>query len=676
MSEMQHVPTVTAQAADYLFNDKYTNTTTGNLTITYSIQPILAPSCIGAPKDVVITVYPPTVPGSITGNTSICYNTDAPAITNTLVASGGDQAITYSWYYTETLGASPGDANWTLISGATSSSYDPGILVHPTKYVRKAKDGSCADEVYTNMITIGINPLPVTSVITGPTLLCENATNQYYAVVNTAGSTYNWTVPPALSVSTPPGLYFIIADAVGLTVPGDKITVVETFSSTTHCVGLPVELPVIVSPIIPGVDITGPSSVCNGDVGVLYSVPFNAGSTYSWVVPAGASITTTPDLHQISVNFSLALTGSVTVVETSAAGCVTVHNPLTVVINSLPNTYNLTAPVAYCAGAPGVTITLSNSQTGVNYQLNNSSGTVGTPVAGTNGFPLTWTNMTAEAYHVIATNVTTGCVAPMNGTDVVTINAIVPGSIGTDQTICEADIPGTFTNVAGATGGGAITYQWQNSVDNSTYNIIVGATSATYGAGSLIQDTWFRRIALSTMGTSFCSDLSNVVKVTVNNFLPGSIAAAQTISEGAIPAALTSVTPTGDGAFSYQWKNSPDGITFTDIPTATSETYAPGALVADTWYKRVVTSTLNGKACVKETNIIKITVINFLPGSIASDQTICEATAPAAFTNVPPTGDGVFTYQWQNSPDNSTWTDIPLATSATYSAGALAADSV
>lgn len=58
-------------------------------------------------------------------------------------------------------------------------------------------------------------------------------------------------------------------------------------------------------------------------------------------------------------------------------------------------------------------------------------------------------------------------------------------------------------------------------------------------------------------------------------------------------------------------------------------------------------------------------------GTIGSDQTICSPAPidPAAFTNA---SDAVFcsgvspSYQWQSSPDNSTWTDISGATSSTY----------
>ena len=212
-----------------------------------------------------------------------------------------------------------------------------------------------------------------------------------------------------MTLNSPQGLYFIIVDAAAVSAPGDKISVVETFTATTGCVGLPVDLPITISPVIPGAVVAGPLQVCNGDAGVIYSVPFQAGSTYSWVVPAGASINTDPTLNQISVTFNMATTGPVSVVETSGSLCTTVHVPITVTVNPLPTVYNLTAPPAYCSGDPGVTITLSNSQTGVTYQLYNSLGTVGAPVVGTTGSALTWLNNLSESYHVIATNVITGC---------------------------------------------------------------------------------------------------------------------------------------------------------------------------------------------------------------------------------------------------------------------------
>ena len=98
-----------------------------------------------------------------------------------------------------------------------------------------------------------------------------------------------------------------------------------------------------------------------------------------------------------------------------------------------------------------------------------------------------------------------------------------------------------------------------------------------------------------------CIEYTNSVLVTVINFDPGSIFADQEICEGGTPAAFTSVTPTGDGIFTYQWQSSLDGIKLQQYYGATSETYAAGALTADTWFRRQVTSTLNGTSCTEYT---------------------------------------------------------------------------
>ena len=255
----------------------------------------------------------------------------------------------------------------------------------------------------------------------------------------------------------------------------------------------------------------------------------------------------------------------------------------------------------------------------------------------------------------------------------VKVNKFVAGSIGTDQTICEGSAPSPLTSVT-PTGDGVFTYRWFNSADGSAFTLIPGAISETYSPGILAADIWYKREVKSTLNTISCILENNIVKVTVNNFLAGSISADQTICEGGTPSAFTDVAATGDGIITYQWKDSPDGIVFTDIAVATGAVYTPGVLTQDTWYKRVVTSTLNGTPCVKETNMVRVTVINFAPGAISADQTICNNTVPSTFTSVAASGDGVKTYQWQNSPDNITWTNIPGATSATYTAGVLTAD--
>ncbi|WP_394990395.1 collagen-binding domain-containing protein, partial [Emticicia sp.] len=57
-------------------------------------------------------------------------------------------------------------------------------------------------------------------------------------------------------------------------------------------------------------------------------------------------------------------------------------------------------------------------------------------------------------------------------------------------------------------------------------------------------------------------------------------------------------------------------------------------------------------------------------GTVGSNQTFCGSGDPVAFTSsvAASGGWGILEYQWQSSPDNSTWTDISGAMAATYDA--------
>lgn len=59
-------------------------------------------------------------------------------------------------------------------------------------------------------------------------------------------------------------------------------------------------------------------------------------------------------------------------------------------------------------------------------------------------------------------------------------------------------------------------------------------------------------------------------------------------------------------------------------------------------------------------------------GKVTSGQTICTGNAPNQFNSFRDAqGSTSFTYQWQSSPDNSSWTNIAGATATTYQADAL-----
>ena len=61
----------------------------------------------------------------------------------------------------------------------------------------------------------------------------------------------------------------------------------------------------------------------------------------------------------------------------------------------------------------------------------------------------------------------------------------------------------------------------------------------------------------------------------------------------------------------YKWQISSDGVVFTEISTATGQSYTPSALNTTTFYQRVTTAgSGTASTCVAESTIIEIKVFD------------------------------------------------------------------
>jgi hypothetical protein len=290
------------------------------------------------------------------------------------------------------------------------------------------------------------------------------------------------------------------------------------------------------------------------------------------------------------------------------------------------------------------------------------------------------TSTTIYRRRTIATFAGNSCVSEWTVAVTITvINAVSPGSIAANQTICNGATPSPLTSVdVGTSPGSSISYIWEQSTNaGGNWIPITGATGATYTLGTLTTTTWYRRTTVATMNSKSCYSVpTNTVIITVQAVVnPGSIGAAQIICYGATPPALTSVTPaTGSGKITYQWEYSIDnGATWPLVTGATALGYAPGALTQTTWYRRIATSKLDDNACSAASAHVIITVQGQLVAPVAAaNQTICYNTAPAQLNRTNATGgSGSFTYQWQSSTDNLTFTNIGGATGPIYQPPAL-----
>ena len=182
-------------------------------------------------------------------------------------------------------------------------------------------------------------------------------------------------------------------------------------------------------------------------------------------------------------------------------------------------------------------------------------------------------------------------------------------------------------------------------------------------------------VTLRITTACFCRQSQGLIRVP-GPPTPGSIGANQTLCAGATPAPLTSTAAAGAGTgrFTYQWQSSPDNSTWADIGGTNGPSFAPGALTVTTYFRRLVSSGF----CAPRTPSASVPIIVLpvlIAGGIAADQTVCAGTAPAPLTSTAPAtgGNGTFTYQWESSPNNTTWTAIAGATAETFAPGPLAA---
>jgi DNA/RNA endonuclease G (NUC1)/PKD repeat protein len=231
------------------------------------------------------------------------------------------------------------------------------------------------------------------------------------------------------------------------------------------------------------------------------------------------------------------------------------------------------------------------------------------------------------------------------GTPAAQASAPVITAQPTAQTLLEGARAGFSVT---ATGNGALTYQWQkNGVDltGQTANTLTFDPVALTDAGS------YTVVVTNTLNGTAASATSATAGLTVNPVAKQPVItaqpAAQIVLEGA--RASFSVTATGNGALTYQWKK--NGVDLTG-QTASTLTFDPAALADAGSYSVVVTSTLNGTSASATSTAATLMV------NPASSSAPVITTQPQSLTVIAPdggtftvsaTGTGTLRYQWRKN---------------------------
>ena len=406
----------------------------------------------------------PTVGGTATGPSTL-----ASGVAGNFSLTGYS-GTNLQWQYSTNAGVS-----WNDVGGATTASPSITITGSGSYQIRVSVTRINCTASYSNVLTVTVTA-PVGDVFANPIVIANlpfstsvsNAsgfTNAYTGTNNQASADvfYRFTTGPctdSIKISTcgtafddyihllnSAGTWIVSNDDNGplcsgtagslkqLVTPNTTYyVVVEGYSTNTGTISLnisQVDNPVYTTSISPG----GPTTFCPAGSVILTAA---AGSSYLWSTGATSQAITATT------------TGNYSVTVTNANGC-SASASQSVTVNPAPTAFNISGGGSYCSNpGTGVSVSLSGSQTGVNYTFKyTAGGTIGT-LAG-NGGSLTMPGVTGVGtVYVTALNTTTNCTSTMNGAVSVLINTATPwyqdsdndnyGNIAISQLACSQPI--------------------------------------------------------------------------------------------------------------------------------------------------------------------------------------------------------------------------------------------
>lgn len=684
--------------------------------------------CADTSVPVKITVTPAITNNTITANQIVCAGF-APSQFNGSTPAGGLGSFTYQWQIST-------DSNtWNNIVGAQSIDYTSGVLTQTTYFRRLVTSGVCTQP--SNVIKVLVNPKPTVSFTTASVCFGLAANYTSTSTIATGSITqYTWTYgdgnggtgssqshtysavgsytikliaasdsgctdsttrtinvhhkPTASFVSNDTCLGFgngfnASASSVGAgsitnygwnfgdATTGNGITISKTYAAhgsynvklivtTDSSCRDSITQAVVVHPRPVPNFTTNDSDQCVNGNNFVYTNSTNiasGSSTYLWNLGEGTTDTST----QTNTSKTYAVNGnySVKLIATSNFGCID----------------SVTKPViVYAKPTPAYSINDTDQCLNGNSFIFTNGSTVN-PVVGLSyvwrfgdGSTSTQTNPTktysAEGTYTVRLTVTSvnGCVDSIEKT-VYVYPKPNPAFTINDTLQCYNGNLFIYTN--GSTiASGSQTYFWKlNLLDALDTSTQTNVTKTYTASGNLT----VRLTATSDKGCKDSIQRNIIVRPDITNNL---IASAQNICSGSIPDTLrhTGVAINGgDGTFTYQWQQSTDSVSWSNIGSATASSYAPPALFTTTWFRRVAVS----GPCSDTSAPIKITVTPGIGNNIISaSQSQCAGFTPSKFNGTVPTGgSGVYTYQWQFSLDSAAWANITAGTDTNFQAGVL-----
>jgi gliding motility-associated-like protein len=324
-----------------------TNPSTSQQTATYTVTATSGAqgTCVATSTfQVVVTVNPiPKLSSTLTPS-GICSGNFS--YNPTSLTAGA----TFAWSRANVPGINESASSGT--GNISETLTNPTTAPVDVTYVVVTSANTCSNAPGQN-VTVRVNPTPIANPVLGPANVCVGTNPFFYSVTQHAGATYSWNIPATFTVEAAgggavagggPGAftsdYFILLKFSTPTPPAG-LTVQVREKSVDGCIGLPNTLTIVAANSPPTVPIAGGSSFCKFQKGVVFSVPQNASSTFTWSVNSGATIigpAAGTNLYQIIVDFNNSPSAQIDVTETNITGCPSNYPPLIVSLLDAPVT--------------------------------------------------------------------------------------------------------------------------------------------------------------------------------------------------------------------------------------------------------------------------------------------------------------------------------------------------
>lgn len=455
----------------------------------------------------------PAAPGTISGNGTICVNSN-----NTYSVATVSGATFYNWTM---------PSGWTGSSTSNSISATASAVSGNVSITAGNACGNSAASILPITVTTTNSAPSMPTAIAGNDTVCVGSTESY-SITNVSGATsYTWTLPVGWSGSS-------TSTNINATVVNQNgIVSVRAINSCGSSAAQTLQVQVSDLPLTP-TTISGNSTICSGQI-ETYTVPVVSGvSSYVWTLPIGWTGSSSTNTIQATAGGS----GVISVSAVSFCGASSAQT-LSVVVNSVPPPpAAISGSVSICSGSLAV------------YSVSPVSGAL----TYTWSFPAGWSgsgtgnsvNVTTGSSGTISVSANNSCGNSSVQTLAVTgiSSPAQPGMISGSAMICEGEQ--SVFSVSPVSGASNYTWQtpagWTGSSNNNIYT----------GSGGVSGN-------LTVTATNACGTSSPAfLNITVH-----SVDTTVQINSGTLTAAAGGT---------YQWVTCP---AFSSIAGANSQSYSP-----------------------------------------------------------------------------------------------------